>query len=595
MEKSDERGFQNHQNRIAQLKADQRMKENWIAIQRKKEETQNNKANTVQRQEGNSTQQSSNSGSSSGLPTQLKSGIENLSGQSMDDVKVHYNSDKPAQLQAHAFAQGNDIHLASGQEKHLPHEAWHVVQQKEGRVQPTRQMKGKGVNINDDAGLEREADVMGAKAMSMGNKNSSSPAQKKDSGSSTTAQMVSYDETTVQRRAFLNHSNSAIELVTEDNNTERDFIYKGPLSGFYSIGMDGTLVERTDLEDDQDFKYPYETSDNWMPEEDELGYNRLTRAIKNQDSGNVSMAALRESMEYLYVDNSKLFELNKAFAKHDKSLSISNQDFVLDFTKKISFGLMNELQSKYITSGEPGLMEYVKSQVELHNKRLQNSSNDDEDVALINISDDLEDWEYYSAALTAMQGKQSYETALNKICDVVATAMMALYGEGGLEEYDGLVDKINQGTNKKNGSFKAIKTTSGFEFLDIMRNMIASKDSNIAQIKIKANGLPHTFAIANGGWSKPAFVQAYEQHITLEEHVKNIGVFNYDAMGDIVVPLAEALNGNDMSGAKYNALFGGPGDHDVKISEIMVIIMPMQQQELGDLSEFNPKSGYMHF
>ena len=83
----------------------------------------------------------------------------------MDDVRVHYNSSKPAQLQAHAYAQGTNIHLASGQEKHLPHEAWHVVQQKQGRVKPTMQMKGK-VNINDDEGLEREADVMGSKAMS---------------------------------------------------------------------------------------------------------------------------------------------------------------------------------------------------------------------------------------------------------------------------------------------------------------------------------------------------------------------------------------------------------------------------------------------
>jgi len=100
-----------------------------------------------------------------GLPDNLKTGIENLSGYSMEDVKVHYNSSKPAQLQAHAYAQGTDIHLASGQEKHLPHEAWHVVQQKQGRVQPTRQLKSK-VNINDDAGLEREADVMGNRANS---------------------------------------------------------------------------------------------------------------------------------------------------------------------------------------------------------------------------------------------------------------------------------------------------------------------------------------------------------------------------------------------------------------------------------------------
>jgi Domain of unknown function (DUF4157) len=99
-----------------------------------------------------------------GLPEKLKSGIEFISNYSMDDVKVHYNSSKPAQLQAHAYAQGTDIHLAPGQEKHLPHEAWHVVQQKEGRVKPTKQLKSK-VNINDDISLEKEADVMGAKAM----------------------------------------------------------------------------------------------------------------------------------------------------------------------------------------------------------------------------------------------------------------------------------------------------------------------------------------------------------------------------------------------------------------------------------------------
>jgi hypothetical protein len=102
-----------------------------------------------------------------GLPDNLKSGIENLSGMNMDHVKVHYNSPKPAQLQAHAYAQGSQIHVAPGQEKHLPHEAWHVVQQAQGRVKPTRQLKGK-VQINDDQGLEKEADVMGAKAMGSG-------------------------------------------------------------------------------------------------------------------------------------------------------------------------------------------------------------------------------------------------------------------------------------------------------------------------------------------------------------------------------------------------------------------------------------------
>ncbi|MDC8756947.1 eCIS core domain-containing protein [Janthinobacterium fluminis] len=98
-----------------------------------------------------------------GLPNQLKTGIESLSGMSMDHVQVHYNSSQPAQLNALAYAQGSDIHVAPGQEQHLPHEAWHVVQQAQGRVQPTTQMKT-GVPVNDDVGLETEADVMGARA-----------------------------------------------------------------------------------------------------------------------------------------------------------------------------------------------------------------------------------------------------------------------------------------------------------------------------------------------------------------------------------------------------------------------------------------------
>ncbi|WCM26733.1 DUF4157 domain-containing protein [Sphingomonas sp. QA11] len=99
-----------------------------------------------------------------GLPDRLKSGVEALSGVSMDQVRVHYNSAEPAQLNAHAYAQGTDIHLAPGQAHNLPHEAWHVAQQAQGRVQATTQLAS-GVPINDDTGLEREADVMGAQAL----------------------------------------------------------------------------------------------------------------------------------------------------------------------------------------------------------------------------------------------------------------------------------------------------------------------------------------------------------------------------------------------------------------------------------------------
>lgn len=102
-----------------------------------------------------------------GMPDNLKSGIENLSGMDMSHVRVHYNSSQPAQLNALAYAQGSDIHVGPGQEKHLAHEAWHVVQQAQGRVKPTMQMKT-GVAVNDDPSLEHEADVMGAHALSNG-------------------------------------------------------------------------------------------------------------------------------------------------------------------------------------------------------------------------------------------------------------------------------------------------------------------------------------------------------------------------------------------------------------------------------------------
>lgn len=100
----------------------------------------------------------------SGLPDALKTGMEALSGVSMDGVRVHRNSAAPAKLGALAFAHGDDIHLGPGQERHLPHEAWHVVQQKQGRVAATAQLKS-GVAINDDRGLESEADRMGQAAM----------------------------------------------------------------------------------------------------------------------------------------------------------------------------------------------------------------------------------------------------------------------------------------------------------------------------------------------------------------------------------------------------------------------------------------------
>ncbi len=90
----------------------------------------------------------------------------------MEDVRVHYDSDLPARVEALAFAQGNDIHLAPGQEEHLAHEAWHVAQQKQGRVRANLRLEGAA--INEESGLEREAEVMGRRARD-GGSNSDKP------------------------------------------------------------------------------------------------------------------------------------------------------------------------------------------------------------------------------------------------------------------------------------------------------------------------------------------------------------------------------------------------------------------------------------
>ncbi len=105
-------------------------------------------------------------GGASGLPAPLASGIEALSGTDVSDVRVHYGSAAPAAVDALAHTQGSDIHVGPGQEQHLAHEAWHAVQQKQGRVQPTTNVGGQPVN--DDPALETEADRMGAQALEEG-------------------------------------------------------------------------------------------------------------------------------------------------------------------------------------------------------------------------------------------------------------------------------------------------------------------------------------------------------------------------------------------------------------------------------------------
>ncbi len=127
--------------------------------------------NPVQKKEGNSI---ASGGSTNGgaVPADVMQKMESTLGADFSNVKINTNSSKATDTGALAFTQGNSIDFAPGQfnpnsksgQELLGHELTHVVQQRQGRVKPTASING--MPLNDNAGLEKEADVMGAKAAS---------------------------------------------------------------------------------------------------------------------------------------------------------------------------------------------------------------------------------------------------------------------------------------------------------------------------------------------------------------------------------------------------------------------------------------------
>ncbi len=101
------------------------------------------------------------------LPSRLMSSVQRMSGMDLSDVRVFYGSNEPSRFGAGAFTRGSDIYVGHGYEKHLAHEAWHVVQQRQGRVRSHSMRAGMGVNT--DRRLESEADRMGRRASTLGN------------------------------------------------------------------------------------------------------------------------------------------------------------------------------------------------------------------------------------------------------------------------------------------------------------------------------------------------------------------------------------------------------------------------------------------
>jgi hypothetical protein len=94
--------------------------------------------------------------------------MENSFGQDFSDVTIHKDSSSAQNINAKAYTQGNDIHFAPGEynpsskegQELLGHELTHVVQQGQGKV-GAGEVHGKGMVINQDIRLEKEADEMG--------------------------------------------------------------------------------------------------------------------------------------------------------------------------------------------------------------------------------------------------------------------------------------------------------------------------------------------------------------------------------------------------------------------------------------------------
>ena len=115
----------------------------------------------IQRQEENKT----------GLPDNVKQGMESFFQTDFSSVRIHPESAKAPEVGALAYTQDTDIHFAPGQFKPdtsagkelIAHELTHAKQRKEKQIDPTISVGG--MPVNDDKSLEGEADEQAKKAV----------------------------------------------------------------------------------------------------------------------------------------------------------------------------------------------------------------------------------------------------------------------------------------------------------------------------------------------------------------------------------------------------------------------------------------------
>lgn len=172
--------------------------------------------------------------SSKGLPETLQRHLENRSGYDLSDVEVHKNSSEPEKLKAHAFTQGNHIYLGPQKEGYLSHEAWHVVQQKQGKVSANYDFNGQA--IDSSAALEQEADVMSSGIYTSSAASAENTRLRHVATPSTTAQLAPNQEGTTDPQHLMDFIRNLeaeglsreeiLDRISEDHATnENRYIY----------------------------------------------------------------------------------------------------------------------------------------------------------------------------------------------------------------------------------------------------------------------------------------------------------------------------------------------------------------------------------
>jgi hypothetical protein len=156
------------------------------------------------------------------MPEPVRMKMENSFGQDFSQVQIHESS-KASELGALAYTQGKEIHFAPGQsnpesqkgQELLGHELTHVVQQQQGKVKPTTQLKG--THINDDSSLEKEADQMGkmaAEGKSIGTNQSH--------GAETSNDLQKQDDKTSANPDGLHNLQDKYQVLINDLNNGKD-------------------------------------------------------------------------------------------------------------------------------------------------------------------------------------------------------------------------------------------------------------------------------------------------------------------------------------------------------------------------------------